>query len=114
MLIKTILKKGQETFENIADARFENDTYIYKENDLDVSIKIDNNVIMTRENKDYKMRFVFIDGNKTHNELLLKEDNISLDIEINTKEILIKENYLEIRYKMNDEVCIFTLGGVKL
>lgn len=112
MKIKTVLKKENEIFENVVEASFENNTYFYKENDLNVSIKIDNNIEMIRENNDYKLKLFFINGAKTYNKLVLKEDNINLDIEVNTKEIIVKEHYLEIKYQMNEENCIFTLEGV--
>ena len=104
MQIKTILEKNGQIISNTYNIVGNNITYL--EDDTKVSIKITTQVEITRENKDYILNLLFINKNAN---LVLKENNYKLNLELFTNDLLITEEKIIINYTLNDEVIKFTL-----
>lgn len=107
MLIKTILKKNNEIISNIYETI--NNDLIYYEDDIKVTIKVDTNVEIIRENKDYILNMLFINNKETNATFTLKENNMVLNLKIFTNILEKEKNKIRINYTLNDEVIDFTL-----
>lgn len=88
---------------HIIKGKYENNKITYKEENIDVTILInDNKIHMTREANTYKLDMIFsMDESKST--YLLKEENLSFDIDITTKSISILKNMLKINYVVDCE-----------
>ncbi len=75
---------------------------IYKENDILVHINYDDDISITRENKDYKITLNFNKNEKTKIKYTLKEYNKYLELELITKNIKVTNNSIDISYKIID------------
>lgn len=83
----------------------------YNDNDINVTLKKDNdNIVMIRENNEYRLKFKFNKSKKEIGSYLLKENNILFDLEILTKELIIDENKIYILYELNEEIREFELN----
>lgn len=81
-----------------------NDNIItYKDNDVLVSIKIDNSIKMKRNN----IEFIFIKNKNTN--CIYNIYNKNLTLNLFTNEIIISDKYIEIDYKIEDEKLNFKL-----
>ena len=107
MQIKTILEKNGQIISNTHNIVGNNITYL--EDDTKVSIKITTQVEITRENKDYILNLLFINKKHTNANLVLKENNYKLNLELFTNDLLITEEKIIINYTLNDEIIKFTL-----
>lgn len=107
MQIKTILEKNGQIISNTYNIVGNNITYL--EDDTKVSIKITTQVEITRENKDYIFNLLFINKKHTNANLVLKENNYKLNLELFTNDLLITEEKIITNYTLNDEVIKFTL-----
>ena len=76
----------------------ENNKIIYKDNAYKVTFYNDEILRMTRENEEYLISLEFIAGQKTKGNCLLKTDNVSMDIDIMTNDIVKTDNYIMIEY----------------
>lgn len=69
----------------------------------DITHKInitDDNIILIRENKEFKNTLIFSLKNKTVASYILKENNLTLDININTKIMEYTDNKITIKYEV--------------
>lgn len=69
----------------------------------DITHKInitDDNIILIRENKKFKNTLIFSLKNKTVASYILKENNLALDININTKIMEYTDNKITIKYEV--------------
>lgn len=79
----------------------------FKKDDVKYNIKLLNNaIIMVRETDDYINSFVFKKKNATSN-YLLKDNNYSLDVNIDVQELNINDNYFYVRYVIMDTSCTY-------
>ena len=82
---------------------YENNKITYKENDIDVTILInDNKIHMTRETNAYKLDMIF-SNDESKSTYFLKEENLSFDIDITTKSLSILKNKIKINYIVDCE-----------
>lgn len=71
----------------------------FKDDDLIVTIMVDNNkIMMKRANKEYELNLEFEEGKNTTGKYFLNNDNLWLPIEIFTDTILVSENCVEVDY----------------
>lgn len=78
----------------------------YSFDDVKYTIKTNNNnILLTRESDEFLNNFSF--GDKTCSSYLLKENNFNVDININTIDIDIKDNYIYVKYEIIDTKCIY-------
>lgn len=73
----------------------------YHDNDVYVLVKIlDGKVLLTRENKEYRINLNF-EKNKTYEtEYVVKDLNKKIKLETKTKELVIKDKYLHVSYDL--------------
>ena len=79
---------------------FNSNRIVYIDNDVKTTIILDEEVIMKREGKDYILNFIFSKDKKTFGSYELTSYKVSIPLEIDTKELLIKDNYLKIEYHL--------------
>lgn len=60
------------------------------------------NIIMNRESDDFISNMYFKENNKSYSNYLVKENNLSLDIEVLTKALKIRNNLILINYYVID------------
>lgn len=75
---------------------------IYKDNDILVTIDIANVVTLRRENFDFKLNLIFDKNKNTNGIYLLKSANSYLDLLIETKKLIVLEDFIEIIYNINN------------
>ena len=80
----------------------DNNKIEYKENEIDVTIKIlKNKILLYRESKTEKIKLEFINNKESVS--YIKSKDIKIPIDILTKEIRILENKIYIKYYINNE-----------
>ena len=76
-----------------------NDKITFKDDDITVTIMVDNNkIMMKRVSKDYQLNFEFEERINTMGKYFLNNDNLWLPIEVFTDKILVSENCVEVDY----------------
>ena len=109
MKLKTILKENENIIEGIYDYKINNNTIIYFEDNLKVTIVITDDIKIIRENDEYILEMLFKDSQTTNNKFILKENNYALDLPITTKKLQINKDKIEIEYEVNDLKNKFTV-----
>jgi len=61
-----------------------------------------NNKILTRENKDYLIKYKLIEKKETTNEIIIKDLDKTIELKIKTEKFEITENKIEIEYILLD------------
>ena len=102
--VKLIIKLNEQ--ESIIEGIKNKDSIIYKENDILVKIKYNNNLYITRENDEYKLELNFENNECLY---LLKKYNKNMNLEIKTKRINIDNNKIEIEYSIYEENIKFEI-----
>lgn len=101
----TLITSGTQSEYNLLGEYDEiNKIITYSEsNELLTEVKLNlKDKILTRENKDYYLKYKFIKNEETENEIKLRELNQSLFLKIKTDNFEIKENEVEIIYTILD------------
>lgn len=96
-----IVNNEENISKNNIDADYNNNVLTFKD-DLD-SMKLEinkNNIIMVKDNIDSRFTFNFIKGKKTDLEYYIKMFDSYLDGKIQTNELIIKDNYINIEYEL--------------
>ena len=108
---KVNLKSNEEII--IGDKLFnglKNDNKItYYENNIKVSVILDDEIVLKRSNDDYEVLLIFSEKKETEGKYLLKKDNLFLPLYIITDKIIVGNNLLVVNYKLNDEIYEFKL-----
>lgn len=79
----------------------------FKKDDVKYNIKLLNNeIIMVRDGNDYINSFAFKKKNAISS-YLLKENNYSLDMDIDVQELIIDDNFFYVKYMIKDTSCIY-------
>lgn len=109
---KIIIKSTIKSSDNIDELKDKKALYInnkitYDDNGVNTSIEImDNEVILTRENGDTKVSLYFNKYQKRKSIYELKSHQLTMDILVDTKELLIEKNKINVIYDLyiNDEL----------
>ncbi|MDD2625279.1 MAG: DUF1934 domain-containing protein [Tenericutes bacterium] len=105
--IKTVLINSEnETTNCETNAKYnkDNETYIYKEDDLTVTLKIKkNHIIINRKNDDYDLNLEFKENEKIVCNYKILSLGLNLDLLVTTLKLEIKEKYIYIQYKLNNK-----------
>lgn len=96
--IKTTINEKESLFKGIK----KQNCLIYKDNDILVTINIDKIVILQRENSQFKLELTFDKNKKTKVIYLLKAYNKYLELQVETKELIIGLNNIDIIYHIVD------------
>lgn len=79
-----------------------NDKIVYKENDINVTIFLDNNTIeMKRRTGDYIIELIFLDGKATNGNYHLIEYKNSIDLNIETLSSVNQDNKIILDYNLS-------------
>ena len=79
-----------------------NDKIVYKENDINVTIFLDNNTIeMKRRTGDYIIELMFLDGKATNGNYHLIEYKNSIDLNIETLSSVNQDNKIILDYNLS-------------
>ena len=87
---------------------------VYKENDIKVTIVVlSNKIFMNRKHSNYEIDFVFENKVTTEATYILKEYNKEFKFDIKTTKLEIKEDLIDIVYRIEDNIFSFILkiGG---
>lgn len=84
-----------------------NNKITYLENDINVSIIIDDNIKIIRKDQDKEIILEFI--NKKDTKCLYKAYNNIYELGIYTNNLIIKDNYIEIDYRVEEDNLNFKL-----
>jgi hypothetical protein len=72
-----------------------------------------NNQLLTRENKELKMRYTFNLKDKTQGSIFIKELNKELNVEIETKKIERKDNNIKIKFIIENDIFLYEIEELK-
>lgn len=117
-LIKGYLKNTTENtcecYETQAIINKNKINYILENTKYTIYIK-ENKIILIRENNEMKNILTFSKNRSILSEYIIKENNLSVYIEIETIDYIIEENLIYIKYKVIDSNCIYeykiNIGG---
>jgi len=85
--------------------------YVEKE---DTITKFDyQNNILIRENKEFKMEYLFDINKITKGTFLLKENNQIIEIPINTKELVKNKNNIKIKFEIENNQFLYEIEEIK-
>ncbi len=109
--IKTMLKSNEILEKHHVISIVTNHTLIFNEDKVKVTIKKNNNtLLMIRENDEYQLTLEFKKEEQTRGIYLLKENNLALNLNILTKELIIDNNYIKVVYELNDELREYSIN----
>lgn len=77
-----------------------NNKLVYTDDSVKTTIVLNDDLLMTRENDDYKFEFIFKDKSVTKGYYTLKMYNTSMDLEIKTYKLEINENFFKVEYEL--------------
>lgn len=102
--ITLITNEKESEYNLLGEYDTEKKVITYSEsNELLTDVKIDlKERVLVRENKDYCLKYKFIENEETENEINLKELNQKIYIKIKTDKFELSENKLEIIYTILD------------
>lgn len=108
--LKNITENTQELIDTSAIKNKNKISYII--NNIKHIVLIENNKItLLRENEEFSHRMIFIENSTISSEYYLKESSYSLDFNIETTKLIIKDNKIDITYKINESenICNYVL-----
>ncbi len=109
--LEIILKNNEKTTVTNCIGIIADNKIKYNDNGILVVVDINNDkVCMTRENDEYQLKLEFIEKKESIGSYLLKQNNIMLDLKLNTNKIKITNNYINITYTFNDEKIDYTVN----
>ena len=109
--IEIRLIADEENISNNVSALVNGNIIRYIEDNVSVTIKKSNDYItMIRENNEYRLTLKFNKNRKEIGKYLLKDNNMLLNLEILTKELIIDKNKIYILYELNEEYREFELS----
>lgn len=109
--IEIRLIADEENISNNVSALVNSNIIRYIEDNVSVTIKKSNDYItMIRENNEYRLTLKFNKNRKEIGKYLLKDNNMLLNLEILTKELIIDKNKIYILYELNEEYREFELS----
>lgn len=102
--IETTLKTTDSEVKKNTLAIVNNKTIKYRDDDVLVTIEYNEEMLtLKRENNEYEIILPFKGHTKLMGTYRLKEENLIMDLEVETKTLLISTNQIEIIYHLNDE-----------
>lgn len=107
--ISTIIYRDNEQFLNDCVGLKQKNKIIFFEKDIKNEITIDKDLILNRENSEFKMSLIFRLNENTKNRYLLKELNNEFLINIKTTRLDILENKIEVEYMQDLEKVFYRL-----
>lgn len=108
VLIKSVLKTKDDVINtNVKGIKVDN-TVTYFEGDIKTTIIINGKEIkLIRDSKEQLIDLTF--KNKGSRGRVMVNDKIGVDLDIKTSIMIVEENYIYIKYELNNEVYDYTL-----
>ena len=108
--LKNITENTQELIDTQSIKKDNKISYII-DNTKYILIIENNKVTLLRENNEFSNGIIFIENSTTTSEYYLKESSYSLDFNIETTKLIIKDNKIDITYKINESenICNYVL-----
>ena len=102
--ITLITDDSKEEYNLLGEYDKENEIITYRENtNLVTRVKLDlKEKILTRENKDYSLKYHLVENKVTENEIEIKELNQKIILKIKTNKFEITENQVTVIYTILD------------
>lgn len=101
--IKYSIKDKLNKKEDIRESKIEKNKITYNENNTLVKVIIkENELLLTRENSEIKQIIIFKVNKKTISEYYIKDMSVSLEFNIYTRELIIENNHIHIKYLIED------------
>ena len=108
--VKITLNNSTEKIENCVSAIVINNTIKYNDNGVVTILRINNdNVVMIRENNEYKIELLFDSKDNSEGTYFLKSHNVSYNLDIITKLLEYSDNEIKIEYVLNNDTRFFKL-----
>ena len=108
--IKITLKTKDNTITNNVVGVFIDNSIKYKDDNVFVVVKNNNDeIVLTRENNEYKIELLFKNNSTTKGTYLLKGHNQLFELSIHTNILNINDKYIEVEYELNDERLLYKL-----
>jgi hypothetical protein len=98
--IKVILKNNLDESISKYDAIINNNKIIYNEEEYKVVLEYNDTLKITRENSEYLFKLEFISNKKTSGKCILKQSNLTMDLDILTDYIIIENNLIIVKYNV--------------
>lgn len=106
IFLKIKLKTNEEIITKETTGLKVDNKIIYSESNITTTITLnEDNIILTRENNEYKITLNF-NNNKSIGEYYLKGYN-KFDLNIKLNKLEIKNNFIKIKYELNDDDILF-------
>ena len=100
--IKTFLDEQDNSYQGFMVGKLYNNTIYYDEENINVAILLESDKItLSRETNEYKLELVFSSKEPTKGLYIIKELNKMIDLEIDTKLLINKNNLIEVKYLIN-------------
>lgn len=108
--IKVIITTEEEKIQENVVGSFINDIISYQENNNTyVYLDINKNELI-RENDQMLMKYVFNENRRSKGIINIKDINKDLELEIETKKLIKKDNYYYVEYKIEENKFIYELS----
>ena len=112
--LKNITDNTCEYFDTPAIINKNKLNYIFENTKYTIYVK-EKEIILIRENNEIKNILTFSKNRSILSEYIIKENNLSVYIEIETIDYIIEEKLIYIKYKVTDSNCIYeykiNIGG---
>ena len=108
--LKNLTENTKELIDTTAIKNKNKISYII--NDIKHIVLIETNKItLLRENNEFSHRMIFIENSTISSEYYLKESSYSLEFNIETTKLIIKNNKIDITYKIieSENICNYVL-----
>ena len=100
--IKTFLDEQDNSYQGFMIGKLEDNVIYYDEENINVAILLESDKItLSRETNEYKLELVFSSKEPTKGLYIIKELSSTMELEINTLFMLVKDNLIELRYLIN-------------
>ena len=104
--LKNITENTQELIDTQSIKKDNKISYII-DNRKYILIIENNKITLLRENNEFSHRMIFIENSTILSEYYLKESSYSLDFNIETTKLIIKDNKIDITYKIIESENIY-------
>lgn len=101
IIVHSSLENQDEILENKSNGIRENNKVEYLEDGVNVTILIEESrILLKRENEEYRLEFIFDKKENSTGIYYIKEEDIYLEIPIQTNTLMIHENKIELEYEL--------------
>lgn len=111
--VKVTIKNPEANISNEINAILQDDILKYKENEDTTVVFSYKEKRLIRENNELRMDYIFKEKNESIGEILVKELNKKIKIDIKAKKIMIKEENIEIIFDVEENEFIYKVEVIR-